>query len=100
EVGDEVDRRGEPERRQREDDLRAERNTPIAEQARKETDEIRQDERELAREDCPTDQDENDCDDDPYRDEDKKDLGPGRKIHVANWRSPAPRVRSGSSRST
>src|SRR5437588_728887 len=39
-------------------------------------------------------------DNDADRDKNEKDLGPERKIHVVSSRSPAPRVRSGSSRST
>ena len=100
EVGDEVDRRREPESSESEHDLRADRDAPVAKQAGEETYEIRKDERELAREEDATGDDECHGDDDPDHDKDEKDLGPERKIHVVSSRSPAPRVRSGSSQST
>ena len=91
EVGDEIDRRGEPEARDSEDDLCAERHARVAQQSSEQPDEVRQYQRKLAREHRATDDDEDDRDDDPDRDEDEKDLGPERKVH-ASLRSPAPRV--------
>jgi hypothetical protein len=82
ELRDEVYRRGEPEAGDRQDDLRAEWDTCVAEEAAEEADEIRQEKSELAREKDATDDHEHHDHDDPYRDEDKEYVRPDRKIHA------------------
>src|SRR5439155_1450155 len=75
-------------RRDREDDLRPQGNAPVAEEPGEETDEVGKDRRELAREDDPTEGDEDHGCHDPDRDDHKdRDRPPGQIAHAAIARS-------------
>src|SRR5438093_10872898 len=78
ELGNEIDRRSEPQAGDADDDLRGKADAPIAKQACEKTDQIREEQGELAREQDATDDDEDDDDDRPDREEDDEYLRPCR----------------------
>jgi len=81
EIGDQIDGGCEPEARQAEDDLRVQRHARVAEQAPKEADEIRQEQRELPRQKRAAREIESDDEDSPDDDRRDEERDPAGKIH-------------------